>query len=310
MKYTSKNEGGLRRTKKNYRKMNCSPMVKNKTISQNSCFTNKTLAYIKKAYNKHHIENPIGPGTPQDTWSQLKDRLSKCDKEDCWLKEITDAKTREKIDKYIFAPDHPVEWNRNGTEWLSNFDIFDVLHQYEEAYPRFRFIGPTPIDFDTRPSDMNGKCVWNDLCELSLSKQKADGIKQIGVVFNLDRHDQDGSHWISLFIDMKDEFIFFMDSAGEKPPREVSVLIERIKKQGEELSPPVHFKYYENHPLEHQLENTECGMYSLYFLITMVTGHNELKKFSNYRDKINFFKTRRISDKYVNRFRKIFFNTP
>ena len=300
----------IRKTKKNYRKMNCSPMVKNKTIFQNSCFTNKTLEYIKKAYNKHHQETPIRPATPQETWNILKDRLTKCDKEDCWLKEITDEKTREKIDKYVFAPDHPVEWKKDYTEWLSNFDIFDVLHQYEETYKSFKFIGPTPIDFDTRPPNMNGKCVWEDLCKLSLSEQKSNGITKIGVVFNLDKHDQDGSHWISLFVDLKDSFIFFMDSAGEKAPVQVSALVERIKKQGEELSPPINFKYYENHPLEHQMQNTECGMYSIYFLITMVTGHNEIKKFSNYRDKISFFKKRRIPDKYVNQFRKIYFNIP
>jgi hypothetical protein len=290
--------------------MNCSPRVKNKTLFQNSCFTNKTLDVIKRAYNKHHPGQRIDSATPQETWTMLKDRLTKCDKEDCWLTEISDTKVREKLDKYMFAPDHPPEWKKNYTEWLSNFDIFDVLHQYEETYTNFKFIGPTPIDFDTRPPKMNGKCVWQDLCELSLSKQRAAGITQIGVVFNLDKHDEDGSHWISLFIDLKDAFVFFMDSAGEKPPSEVSALVERITKQGRELSPPIHFEYHENHPMEHQLMNTECGMYSIYFLITMVSGQNELRKFSNYRDKINFFKKRRIPDKYVNQFRKVFFNVP
>jgi len=299
-----------RKTKKGFRKMNCSPMVKNKTISQLSCFTNKTLEHIKKSYNKHHSGNPIDTTNPQDTWNELKSRLNKCNKEDCWLKEISNEKIREKIDKYIFAPDHPPEWKKDYTEWLSNFDIFDVLHQYEETYKFFKFIGPTPIDFDSRPTDMNGKCVWEELCKLSLAEQKEEGITKIGISFNLDKHDDDGSHWISLFVDLKDEFMFFMDSAGEKPPPEVSKLVERIKKQGQELSPPINFKYYENHPLEHQMKNTECGMYSIYFLITMVTGHNEIKKFSNYRDKINFFKKRRIPDKYVNQFRKIYFNIP
>ena len=299
-----------RKTRKGFRKMNCSPMVENKTISQNSCFTNKTLEHIKKSYNKHHRESPITTTNPKETWNILKEKLSSCDKEDCWLKEITDTKIREKIDKYIFAPDHPAEWKRDYTEWLSNFDIFDVLHQYEETYKFFKFIGPTPIDFDSRPSDMKGDCVWKDLCNLSLSEQQSNGINKIGIVFNLDKHDKDGSHWISLFIDLKDSFIFFLDSAGEKPPPEVSKLVKRIKKQGKELSLPIQFKYYENHPLEHQMRNTECGMYSIYFIITMVTDKTEFTRFSNYQDKINFFKKKRIPDKYVNQFRKIYFNVP
>ena len=29
-----------------------------------------------------------------------------------------------------------------------------------------------------------------------------------------------------------------------------------------------------NHPVEHQEKNTECGMYSLYFIIKMLQGGN------------------------------------
>ena len=34
-----------------------------------------------------------------------------------------------------------------------------------------------------------------------------------------------------------------------------------------------------NHPVEHQEENTECGMYSLFFIITMLEGGNFKKIF-------------------------------
>ena len=37
----------------------------------------------------------------------------------------------------------------------------------ENKYPNFQFIGPSPIDYDTRVDDSN-KCVWNELCRFNL----------------------------------------------------------------------------------------------------------------------------------------------
>ena len=99
-----------------------------------------------------------------------------------------------------------------------------------------------------------------------------------------------------------------MDSAGNEIPEEIDVLLKRITKQGLEMNPPINLQYYGNSPLEHQYGNTECGMYTLYFLITMLTDETEGKKFRNYHEKIHFFKNKRIPDKYMQRYRKIYFN--
>ena len=58
-------------------------------------------------------------------------------------------------------------------------------------------------------------------------------------------------------------------------------------------------KYYTNYPKQHQQGNTECGMYSLYFIITMLhdTQH-----------KINLFKNTTISDTFVASLRDKYFN--
>ena len=69
----------------------------------------------------------------------------------------------------LFAPFHPDEWKQNPSAWLSNHDIFNVLAQYEKAYPEFHFIGPTPIDFDSAPKHMMmyvyGKIYVNFRCK-------------------------------------------------------------------------------------------------------------------------------------------------
>ena len=70
-----------------------------------------------------------------------------------------------------------------------------------------------------------------------------------------------------------------------------------------------HITFYENYPMQHQYGNTECGVYSLFFIITMLTGKTDLHQFTDMNDKIGFFKNERIPDKYISKFRKIYFNS-
>jgi hypothetical protein len=249
---------------------------------------------------------------PVDIWHELKQRLSTCKKEDCWLKELKDDNIKNKLLEYLFAPYQPKEWKKNRSAWLSNFDILDVLRQYEKSHKNFKIIGPTPIDFNSRPDDMNGQCVWEDLCGFSLTRfmKRYTGKTKIGIVFNLDRHDQGGSHWVSMFVDLEDKFVFYFDSAGDKIKPEISSLANSIIKQASELQPPNVLEFHQNYPVEHQMGNNECGMYSLFFIVTMLTNKIDEpnKIFNNYKDKIEFFKKERITDTYMNKYRNIFFN--
>jgi hypothetical protein len=282
--------------------------VNGKTEIAGSCFTAPALYQLKEHYNKHHPSTPILSKTPSQLWHDFRTRFFSCKREDCWLKEIDNAELRENLEKFLFAPSQPVEWKKKPNEWLSNFDIFEVLHQYELTHSTFKAIGPTPIDFDSRPKDESGKCVWEELCTFQLNNYLEKGKTKLGMVFNLDKHDERGSHWVSLFVDLEDWFLFYLDSAGNRIPKEIRALVKRIQIQGMSLSPPLKFKFYENYPLEHQLGNTECGMYSLYFIITMLTGETEGRTFQTAREKIEFFKKKRVPDKYVSKYRKIYFN--
>lgn len=306
MKNTKKNN--LKNKKKTLKKMNCNPLVENKTVLPNSCLTKEVLIQIKNEYNKHHSKNPIVSTNTNDLWYSLKDRLKNCEKEDCWLEEIKDAKLRKQIDEMSFAPDKPPEWKREPNAWLSNYDILNVLKQYEKKYKCFRFIGPSPIDFDSRIPHNNNVCVWEEICNLSIKDYVNKNINKIGIIFNLDKHNESGSHWVSLFIDLKDKFIFYFDSNGVQIPEEIKILVDRIIEQGKNLETPILFDFYENYPFEHQQGNTECGMYSLFFIISMLTDKIGRKKINDYKDKIKYFKTVVIPDKYVFKYRNKYFN--
>jgi len=241
----------------------CSPYAKKHQISSDTCFTKNTLLELKTIYNKHHPNNQILSTKPADIWRDIKrDRINQCEKDTCWISHIVkNEQVVKKLHSLLFPPVQPHEWKKDHTTWLTNHDILHVLKQYQDTYPEFLFIGPCPIDFATILRD--GKCVSPELCSFSLSKKNKNHTK-IGIVFNLDRHDQPGSHWVSLFMDFADNFIFYFDSTGEKMPPEIETFVSKVKSQAPKMD------VYTSNRMEHQLKDTECGMYSLYFIITML----------------------------------------
>lgn len=291
-----------------FRGMICSPESKNSKISgktvPNSCYTPDILLRIRDMYNNNNPNNKIDGDDLHYIHTQLKQRITACNSEDCWLNQLSD-KDRKYLDGRVFAPSKPKMWKKNPNMWLSNYDILDVISQYETAYKHFKFIGPTPIDFDTRLPEDNGKCVWNDLCGFSIKKHMDAGITKIGIIFNLDRHDQSGSHWVSMFIDIVSQTIFYFDSAANETPPEIKAFVLRVKALGKEIHPMKTFSYIENYPNSHQNGNTECGMYSLFFLITMLVQNNKMSD----RRKRSLFKSGKISDKKVEQFRSIYYNS-
>jgi|APCry1669192700_1035426.scaffolds.fasta_scaffold03928_2 hypothetical protein len=276
-------------------KVNCSPKSK-EDINGYSCYTNKSLYKLKKLWNDKHMDSKIVSTIPIDIHSEINEKLSNvCNKESCWLnQENRFGKISDMKDS--FAPLSPKEWSSNPNEWLSSIDILKVMKQYEKAYKCFKFIGPSPIDFDTKVASQ--ECVLDDLCKFSVENEIKNKKTKIGIIFNTDPHNKPGEHWISMFINIKKGEIFFFNSTGEGPSQEIITFVNRIKEQGLNLNPKIYFKFDDNRGFEHQYGNTECGMYSLYFIIHML------------EDKItqHYLKTHKLKDNYMNNFRKIYFN--
>ena len=291
--------------------MRCSPMVAGKSVSKESCYTNDTLLKIRDAYERTHPNQPRIKGSTTHILKELKDRMkAKCETEDCWLELLPKAQ-REYIDKYVFAPDQPKEWKSNPDEWLSNYDIIKVLKQYEIAYPNFRFLGPSPIDFDKHiesSTNSTPTCVEETLCQFSLKKCMEDKKDKIGISFNLDDHTGPGTHWVSLFIDIPNKMMFYFDSALFDTPPEITEFVKRILKQSDEAGLGIQF---DKNTLQHQFTNSECGMYSLFFIITMLTqrwGGNGKKKYT-IAQLVRLFKDRPLKDSVVSDFRHKYFNS-
>ena len=209
----------------------------------------------------------------KNVWNDIKRYLSdSCNHEMCWIdKSIDSIDIKNKIKNELFVPQMPISWNKNPTEWLSSIEISDVLKQYEDKHDDFLFIGPSPIDYDaidTNNLNYHKLCVWPELCHFNLKEHISNGINKIGFVFNTDKHYKSGSHWISMYLDLNKKLLFFFDSAGNSAPKQIEKLMKEIESQS--LDNDIQIKKDTNYPKVHQRENTECGMYCLYFIISLL----------------------------------------
>jgi hypothetical protein len=68
-----------------------------------------------------------------------------------------------------------------------------------------------------------------------LEKYIKENVYKLGAVFNLDRHDESGSHWTAMFIDILLGELYYYDSVAQSVPDEIFDLAERVVSQGNDL---------------------------------------------------------------------------
>ena len=228
----------------------------------------------------------------------------------CWpgvIGRLTkDPKMRQNIkliEKTELRPEMPSQWYKNPIEWLSNYDIDDVMIQYnnEKRYC-YAFLGVFPIDFSEE--DKFGRCLYSQICSLDLKKYNSKGIKYLELITNLDKHDESGSHWTSTFIiiDPKNKSYgaHYYDSNAISMPHYIKKFILNIKKQLAQKYPKIAFTITTNNK-KHQMKNTECGMFSMAYQIRWINAllkYKQLKLKSPYEDPD--FRHCIVNDKNIN----------
>lgn len=268
----------------------CSPTSKKKY----TCYSSDSLHKLKELWNARHPDAKIEYNDDKKIWEALRKNMKDtCSSEACWLQQnFSKHGLSSELKYYTFAPQAPPSWKKNINEWLSSVDIENVMKQYEQKYKDFTFLGPSPIDFDSHK--LYGECVWEELCHFNLLDMIKHHKKKIGIVFNLDEHWNNGSHWVSMFIDVPTKQICYFDSGGDDVPKEVENLVNRIENQGKQIG--IDFTFRKNHPFEHQMEDSECGIYSIYFIVSMLKKPDFSK-----------FKKKQITDKEMEQYRHIYF---
>ena len=266
----------------------CNPASTRK--SKNKCLPTKVYSEIAK---KLHVK-----GTSGSRDDKLFQSVG-CQKgeEHCLLdKAPIDENFKKELRKQYLRTRRPKAWDSDPDMWLDNYNILGVMKQYQVAYPWFKFLGVFPIDFSAPdPYDHSGgsKCLYKETCDLNLKDEYNKGIRGIGMIFNLDPHFKGGSHWVGLYINLKNikkPFVGYFDSYGYKTPPLIARLMRSFKLQISTCELGFNARKF-------QYGDSECGMFSMYFIICMMCGIS----FKNFcKDSVN--------DDYMLQLRKILFS--
>jgi len=291
----------------------CAP---NNTYNDGSCFTFESLQEISINYNKKNKDQIDIHLDKSGLVKVLQKKLQNvCTEQTCWLRLDIVKALSDSVTENTFRPEGPIKKN----EWLNTTNINEVLLQYQNTHKDFYFLGAVPLDFDNIPI--------LGIKDLDLDDLITQGKTKIGLVINHDEHWKNGSHWVGLFIDLKKNNIYYFDSIGNPPLLLIKKFITRIvkflyfkkfnkklpinniinclKKYSKDSKDKDNRKYYKNlidsfdikfNHIQHQFGNSECGIYSINFIIDLIEGRT-------FDDIINNIQT----DNNINLTRKIFF---
>lgn len=244
---------------------------KNKT-----CFDLEQLIEITKAYNRYITRIKLNPEKEINTTliplkndkSYLLKELKKRFEDVCENDEVCMTK-QAFMNEIIKEMKYDIENNtfriygpNDSKEWLSTTDIDGIMKQYENIYS-FIFLGAVPLDCN--------EYSFCSLYKINFEKYEKKGIEKIGIIFNLDRYGQPGSHWVALLAEIKNGEIYYCDSTGRKPIDNIYEIIEEFNKYCKKNKKQMLYKYND---IPYQKDGSECGVYSCNFLIRKLSGED------------------------------------
>ena len=269
----------------------CAPHLE---FENGSCYPLDLLIEMAEAYNEYNKSDEIKLDSKLDALYpdeykryllfEFKKRFSGDQKD--WIKQkfmsLISDESKQEIEHNVFRPNGP----QGKFDWLSTIDINKVLLQYENKYPDFKFLGAVPMDF----MDLD----YLPFKNLNFKELEDNGFHRIGVIFNTDKSYQPGQHWVSLFFDLKKGQIYYSDSHGIRSSSEVSKFMKLIEKYIK--SKGIHDYDIRYNKTVHQKGNSECGVYSINFILRLLKG----KTFDHITRK-------RLADEKVNKCRIKYF---
>lgn len=252
----------------------CSPPSK-KTFEENStCFTRDSLKLIAKSINSSpdmsKIENIESKGV-KELWEDIKLQMKGCNNEWCWLSKSFLKKLKNSPS---FRNTFKIPIPDGKYEWLTTDDIEFTINQFIPLVPNSVFLGAVPNDFATFSGTKNR------FGASFIRKLINKGIRQIGIVVNTDPHTEGGKHWVSIFIKINKDGTkgnaYYYDSFGVDSSKEIRDWIDNF---------PINLTY-EYNKVQHQYDNSECGVYSIHFIVRMLFGWTFDKITSNIIDDV------------------------
>jgi hypothetical protein len=185
-----------------------------------------------------------------------------------------------------FKPNGPLD----KAKWLSDKDIDDTLRQFAKKCTNSNF---KHIEYQMRDFEKTGSA----LSTIDFANEYKSGVRCFGVVLNDDFSTGGGTHWTALFGDFRNKLFTLehFNSSGNGPKNEVLVWMNATKMHIEKTL-DVSVKIVIVSDTKHQTDNSSCGPYSLYYIISRLDNIP-----------INVFQGKRIPDSLMWEFRKVLF---
>ena len=178
------------------------------------------------------------------------------------------ATEKLRLKNEYLRPIQPSSWKEDPDMWLDSNNIKDVMSQYEDDRSDFEFLGPFPIDFaapDPYKDSEKDKCLIGEMCSLDIPGLREKGKTKIGIIYNLDPHYKSGSHWVANYIDLTKNHCYYFDSYGMEAPGQIQKFMQWLTLQDPKMKLAYNARRF-------QFKGSECGMYSMYFVIRMLMG--------------------------------------
>lgn len=196
----------------------------------------------------------------------VKDLLD-CNSESCILRRkdfVTFAQINQMEDilDRFFKPSGPA----TNFGLLSNFNIDDVLDQFEEKFADRKFLH---IPFQMRDFEKVG----TQLATIDLAQKFQDGTRCFGVVLNTDYSTGGGIHWFCLFGEHlgKEIVLEYFNSSGKEPLPEIQAWLQKNKHYiSKTLDIPVRVHYSTG--IQFQNDDHSCGVYCLCYIWLRLEG--------------------------------------
>jgi hypothetical protein len=247
-------------------------------IPGNVCSTDETIQAMGKHLQKNNIDITMLK-TAKDIVDATK-KVLRCTTEECvltnsqFVKEEIRSIINDSMDR--IKPEGP----SNSTQLLNNENIDNVHKKLTKRHKGFYHMNFQMIDF-AGEKDSSGE--WavkkgqtispTQLGKIDMAQDVlGKGFKTFGVVMNTDFRTGGGIHWFSLFCDFRTSpfTVEYFNSSGNKPMRQIQDWLikteENLKSAGHKA------KVVILSGVVHQYSETECGLYSIYYIWNRLNG--------------------------------------
>jgi len=259
----------------------CAPEVRKTAQSTKVCSSNSAITTMKKWLET--VNSDLDNIDNMDAFNVVEEvkQQTNCSDESCIY--FVDSINLPKADlKKRFNPKGPSK----SVDWLNNSNIDDVLSQYSKLKPKFEHIPYQMMDF---------KSIGSELSDIDW-KNWLKHYDTLGCILNTDYSTGAGKHWVSIFVDKRKSPITveYFDSGGALPPQEiVDFLVDTV---GELTLLKQKAKDITVAKIQHQQGESECGVYSLFYIISRL-----------FNVPYTLYEHNRIPDEDMEKFRRFLF---